>query len=215
MKIAIWSDIRCPFCYIGKRKFEHALAQFKHKDNVEVEWHSFELDPQAKTQPEKNAYDYLAEVKGQSKEWSMEMHQYIKDTAAENGLVFNFDELKIANSFNAHRLIQLAKSLGLADDAEERLFAAHFTDGKNIANLDTLIQIGIELGIEKAIVTQMLTIDSFSDEVRYDEKTAQSIGISGVPFFIINQKHTISGAQSADIFLKALNQGWLEGEPQR
>lgn len=215
MKIDIWSDIRCPFCYIGKRKFEQALAQFEHKDKVEVEWHSFELDPQAKTQPDKNAYEYLAEAKGQSMEWSVEMHQYVKDTAAENGLVFNFDELKIANSFNAHRLIQLAKSLGLGDEAEERLFAAHFTAGKNIADQDTLIQIGIDLGIEKAVVTQMLTTDSFTDEVRYDEKTAQSIGISGVPFFIINQKHTISGAQPAETFLKALNQSWQEGEPQR
>jgi len=215
MKIDIWSDIRCPFCYIGKRKLEQALAQFEYKDKVEVEWHSFELDPQAQTQPDKNAYEYLAEVKGQSLEWSMEMHQYVKDNAAANGLVFNFEQLKIANSFNAHRLIQLAKSMGLGDGAEERLFAAHFTAGRNIADQDTLIQIGTELGIDKAVVTQMLTSDSFTDEVRYDEKTAQSIGINGVPFFIINQKHSISGAQPAETFLKALNQGWQEAELQR
>ena len=130
MKIDIWSDVRCPFCYIGKRKFEKALSQFEHKDKVEVEWHSFELDPNAKTVPGKNAIEYLAEIKGQTKEWAVEMSNYVTQTAAEIGLDFNMEQQVVANSFNAHRLIQLAKSLGLGDQAEESLFAAHFTHGK-------------------------------------------------------------------------------------
>ncbi|WP_432713894.1 DsbA family oxidoreductase [Pedobacter sp.] len=210
MKIDIWSDIRCPFCYIGKRKFEAALALFEHKDQVEVEWHSFELDPQAKTQPGQNAYAYLAAAKGQSLEWSKEMHQYVSQSAAENGLSFNFDDMVIANSFDGHRLIQLAKSLGLAEQAEEALFKAHFVNAQNIADKDTLVQLGTAIGLDAQVVKEMLESDAFTDEVRYDEQVAQTIGITGVPFFIIKEKYTISGAQPAETFLNALNQGWQE-----
>jgi len=208
MKIDIWSDVRCPFCYIGKRKFEKALSQFEHKDNVEVEWHSFELDPQAETQPGLNFNEYLAKIKGQSIEWAREMNQYVTNAAAEIGLAFNFDQMVVANSFHAHRLIQLAKSLGLGDQAEESLFAAHFIEGKNIADRDTLALIGVGLGIDRDIVAQMLDSEAFTDEVRYDEKTAQDIGINGVPFFIIDQKYSVSGAQPPETFLNALNQSW-------
>jgi predicted DsbA family dithiol-disulfide isomerase len=215
MKIDIWSDIRCPFCYIGKKKFEKALSQFEHKDKVEVEWHSFELDPQAITIPGKNAIEYLAEIKGQSKEWAVEMTRYVADTAAESGLHFDFEQQVVANSFNGHRLIQLAKSLGLADQAEESLFAAHLSQGKNIDDRETLIQIGTSIGIDRESVSQMLGSDTFTDEVRYDENTAKSIGINGVPFFIFNQKYTISGAQPPETFLNALNKSWLEYETQQ
>jgi predicted DsbA family dithiol-disulfide isomerase len=208
MKIDIWSDVRCPFCYIGKRKFEKALSQFEYKDKVEVEWHSFELDPQAETQPGLNFNEYLAKIKGQSIEWALEMNQYVTNAAAEIGLAFNFDQMVVANSFQAHRLIQLAKSLGLGDAAEESLFAAHFIEGKNIADRDTLALIGVGLGIDRDIVTQMLDSEAFTDEVRYDEKTAQDIGINSVPFFIIDQKYSISGAQPPETFLNALNQSW-------
>jgi predicted DsbA family dithiol-disulfide isomerase len=215
MKIDIWSDVRCPFCYIGKRKFEHALSQFEYKDKVEVEWHSFELDPNAKTEPGKNAYEHLAEAKGQTKAWAMDMHQYVKDTAAEVGLDFNFDKLVIANSFDAHRLIQLAKTLNLGDEAEESLFSAHLIQGKNIADRNTLMEIAAEIGIAQEVVTTMLDSDAFADEVRYDEQAAQTIGIRGVPFFILNQKYTISGAQPADTFLNALKQSWQEHANQQ
>ncbi|TCC96895.1 DsbA family oxidoreductase [Pedobacter hiemivivus] len=204
MKVDIWSDVRCPFCYIGKRKFEMALAQFEHKDEVEVEWHSFELDPNTTTILDKNAYDYLAERYGKSREWSVETHKHVAQTAAEVGLTFNFEQSVIANSFDAHRLIQMAKQNGAGDLVEENLFKAHFTDGKNIADHEVLLQIGKDSGLNALEVEVMLKSDDFTDEVRYDEKTAQDLGITGVPFFIFDQKLAVSGAQPPETFLGAM-----------
>ncbi len=168
MKVDIWSDIRCPFCYIGKRKLEAGLEKFEHKDKVEIVWHSFELDPSLETQPEKNVYDYLAEMKGQSRQWSVQMHNQLTQTAKQSGLTFNFNKSVIANSFDAHRLIQLAKTKQLGDVAKERLLKAYFTDGKNIRDHDTLLELGLEVGLDKTSVQQMLASDAFTTEVRQD-----------------------------------------------
>lgn len=214
MKVDIWSDVRCPFCYIGKRKFEKALSQFEHKDDVEVEWHSFELDPNAETLLDKSPYDYLAERYGKSREWAVGTHEQVTQTAAEVGLTFNFDRSIIANSFDAHRLIQMAKVNGASDQVEENLFKAHFTDGKNIADHQVLIAIAKESGLDVLETEVMLKSADFTDEVRYDEKTAQDIGITGVPFFVIDHKFGISGAQSPDTFLDALIKAKNEGESQ-
>jgi len=211
MKVDIWSDVRCPFCYIGKRKFEMALDQFEHKDKVEIEWHSFELDPNAETLLDKSPYDYLAERYGKSREWAIGTHQQVAQTASEVGLTFNFDNAVMANSFDAHRLIQMAKVNGLSDKVEENLFKAHFTDGKNIADHQVLIDIAKDSGLNALETEVMLKSNDFTDEVRYDEKTAQNIGISGVPFFVINHKLGISGAQSPDTFLGALIKAEEEG----
>jgi predicted DsbA family dithiol-disulfide isomerase len=204
MKVDIWSDVRCPFCYIGKRKFEMALDQFEHKDKVEIEWHSFELDPNAETLLDMSPYDYLAERYGKSREWAIGTHRQVAQTAVEVGLTFNFDDAIMANSFDAHRLIQMAKVNGLSDKVEENLFKAHFTEGKNIADHQVLIDIAKQSGLDALKTEVMLRSNDFTDEVRYDEKTAQNIGISGVPFFVINHKLGISGAQSPDTFLSAL-----------
>lgn len=206
MKVDIWSDVRCPFCYIGKRKFEQALAQFPGKEVVEIEWHSFELDPNAETILDKSAYDYLAERYGRSREWAVETHKQVTQTAAAVGLTFNFDDSVIANSFDAHRLIQMAKQHRAGDLVEEKLFIAHFTDGKNIADHEVLVEIGESIGLNKLDVEAMLKSDDFTDEVRYDEKTAGDLGINAVPFFIFDQKLAVSGAQSPETFLEALNQ---------
>jgi predicted DsbA family dithiol-disulfide isomerase len=211
MKVDIWSDVRCPFCYIGKRKFEAALEQFEHKDQIEVEWHSYELDPNAETAPGISAYEYLADKYGRSKEWAIETHEQVKETAAAVGLDFNFDISVVSNSFDAHRLIQLAKSMGLGDEAEEQLFKAHFTDGVNISDHQSLIEIGTKIGLDKLSVQTTLSSTDFTDEVRYDENAAQTIGIKGVPFFIFNQKLAVSGAQSPETFLGALNQAFKKG----
>ncbi|TDQ06912.1 DsbA family oxidoreductase [Pedobacter metabolipauper] len=208
MKVDIWSDVRCPFCYIGKRKFEAALAQFEHKDKVEVEWHSFELDPNAETMPGVSPYDYLAKRYGKSREWAVETHQQVAQTAAAVGLKFNFDISVVANSFDAHRLIQLAKSNDLGDEVEEQLFVAYFTSGKDISNHQTLVEIGTGIGLNKLSIETMLSSDEFTDEVRYDEQMAQNIGIQGVPFFIFNQKLAVSGAQPPETFLGAMKQVW-------
>jgi predicted DsbA family dithiol-disulfide isomerase len=215
MKIDIWSDVRCPFCYIGKRKFEMALEKFEQKNDVQVEWKSFELDPNLSTNPKVNADDYLAEIKGISKAKVKEMHQYMKQIADEVGLDFNFEKAVVANSFNAHRLIQLAKSKGLGNEAEETLFKAHFTDGKNIDDQQTLLELAASIGLERDEAAKMLSSDTFSKEVKQDELQAETYGIRGVPFFVLNDKYAISGAQSPETFLEAMKQTWKEIEEEK
>lgn len=212
MKIDIWSDIRCPFCYIGKRRLEAALSGFPQKDKVEITWHSFELEPAMKTDTGTDVYTYLAERKGQSRDWSVQMHEHVTQTAKDAGLDYRFDKAIMANSFNAHRLIQLAKTQGLGDAAEEVLFRAYFTEGKNIDDMDTLGAIGTGIGLEESKIKEMLSSDAYTKEVRADEAIAHEIGINGVPFFVLNNKYGVSGAQPSEVFLSALLQAWADYE---
>jgi len=212
MRVDIWSDVRCPFCYIGKRKFEKGLEQFAQKEQVEVVWHSFELDSNAETRKDVNVYDYLAERKGQSVEWSVQMHKQVADMAKEVGLEYNFDNAVVANSFNAHRLIALAKKSGLGDVAEEKMFKAYFTDGKNIDDDDTLVEIGKQIGIKETEVKALLESEAYAQDVRDDELRAHEIGVNGVPFFVVNNKYCLSGAQEPDTFKQVLEHAWREYE---
>ncbi len=215
MKVDIWSDIRCPFCYIGKRKFEIALEEFAHSNEVEVIWHSFQLDPALKTHPGLNVLDYLARIKGVSREESAEMHEHVRQMAEDVGLTFNFDKVVVANSFNGHRLIQLAKTSGVAGSVEEKLFKAHFTDGANIDDALTLLDIGVAAGLPDGDVKKLLTSNDYAREVEEDEMMARSIGIRGVPFFIFDSRFAVSGAQSRDKFLHTLQKAWQESENKR
>ena len=215
MKVDIWSDVRCPFCYIGKRKFEMALEKFPHKDDVKVEWHSFQLDPNLKTTTEVNAIDHISEIKGISHEQAVQMHRNVTSVAKEVGLDFDFDKAIVANSFNAHRLIQLAKTHGLGNEIEEQLFKAHFIEGKNIDDNEVLIQTGISAGLNEKEVREVLSSDAFAKEVKQDERQAQSIGVRGVPFFVLNDKYAVSGAQSPETFLEVLEQTWEEFEKEK
>ncbi len=212
MKVDIWSDVMCPFCYIGKRHFEKALAGFAHKEEIEVNWHSFQLDPEMQYMPGKDIYSYLAERKGQSIEWSKQAHAHVTQMAADAGLEYNFDKVVINNSYDAHRFLQLAKQHGLGDAAEEALFKAYFTDGRNIGDHDTLIQLGINIGLGATEVGEMLNSNAFEAAVDEDIYTAQQLGIRGVPFFVINNKYGVSGAQPSDTFAQALNHAWAEYE---
>ena len=214
MKIDIWSDIMCPFCYIGKRKLEGALAEFEHKDNVTIEWHSFQLDPTIEYTPGINIHDYLATRKGQTREWSVKVHDQMTNTAKQEGLTYNFDKAIIANSFDAHRLIQLAKTHGLGAAAEEALFKAYFTDGKNMSDPDTLVLLGEEIGLNGPEVAAMLSGNAFAKEVQKDIDQAELYGISGVPFFVLDNKYGISGAQPKEVFKSALQQAWAEHMPE-
>ncbi|OJU72558.1 MAG: disulfide bond formation protein DsbA, partial [Acinetobacter sp. 39-4] len=216
MKVDIWSDIRCPFCYIGKRKFERALEQFPHKDKVEVVWHSFELDPNTKTDPSLNYLEYLAHKKGITVSEAQQMTQHIVDAAKEVDLHFDNTKIVIANSFNAHRLIHLATTKGLANEAKEQLLKAFFIDGRNIDDDQTLTEVGSLIGLESDEIEKMLSSNDFEEAVRQDELQAQKLGISGVPFFVFNNKYAVSGAQSPATFLHALEQSWSEsGEADR
>jgi predicted DsbA family dithiol-disulfide isomerase len=214
MKINIWSDVRCPFCYIGKRKFEKALEKFSHKDEVKVVWKSFQLDPKLQTQPNKNAYEHFAEHKGMSLKYAEQMHNRAAQIAKEVGLTFNFDKAVVANSFNAHRLIQFAKTKGLSNEAEEQLFKAYFTEGKNIDDIPTLIKTGVSIGLDEKELKEVFASDAFAKEVQHDELTALKIGVTGVPFFVFNDKYAVSGAQPVDTFLRTLEISWKEFEKE-
>ena len=210
MNIDIWSDIMCPFCYIGKRKLEAALDEFEHKDEVKIQWHSFQLDPTVQSQTGTDLYSYLAERKGQTREWSVGVHGQLTNTAAENGLEYHFEKAIVANSFDAHRLIQLAKKHDLDSAAEEQLFKSYFTDGKDISNHNTLMQVGIDIGLRAVEIGEMLNSDAYAAEVNEDIAMAQQLGIRGVPFFAVNNQYAISGAQPKEVFMQTLEHAWNE-----
>jgi len=213
MKVEIWSDVMCPFCYIGKRKFEDALSRFPQKDEIEVVWKSFQLNPDMVTDPKKNITQYLSESKGWSLEQTQQIQQNVVNMAKEVGLHYNFDKAVVANSFDAHRFIQLAKTKGKGDAAEEQLFKAYFIDGKNTDDQETLISLGVEIGLDATEIKQVLDGDAFTAEVKTDIYEAQQIGVSGVPYFVFDDKYAVSGAQPTETFLGALTQSFSEHKP--
>lgn len=210
MKVEIWSDVMCPFCYIGKRRFESALQQTSFKDNIEIEWKSFQLDPSIQIEPGKHVNQYLAERKGIPVEQAQALNKRVTEMAAAEGLQYDFDKAVVANSFDAHRFSHLAAKEGKGDAAEERLFKAYFTEGKNIADRNTLVQLGTDIGLDGAAVKQALETDAYAQEVLHDIGEAQQIGVQGVPFFVLDRKYAVSGAQSAEIFVQALERAYTE-----
>jgi len=210
MKVEIWSDIMCPFCYIGKRRFEQALENFEYTDRIEIDWRSFQLNPDMETDPEANINEYLAESKGWSVEQAAQMNKRVTDMASDVGLQYHMDQAVVANSFDAHRLIQFAKSQDKGDKAEESLFRAYFTEGKNIDNPEILTSIAEEIGLNPDDVQAVLESDQFANAVTHDIQVAGSMNIRGVPFFLFDRKYGVSGAQDTEYFLKALKQSWNE-----
>lgn len=210
MEIKIWSDVRCPFCYIGKKKFEDALEQFPQKDQVKIIWKSFQLDPNLKTDEKTSTIEYFVKSKGVSPEQAKQMLSGAAQMGADEGLTLDFENSVLANSFNAHRLIQMAKTKGLDNEIEEALFKAHFEEAKNIDDKSALITTGTSIGLEPLEIEKMLDSDDFSYEVKQDEMEARNIGVSGVPFFVLNDKYGISGAQSSEAFLQNLEKAWEE-----
>ncbi len=208
MDIEIWSDFICPFCYIGKRKFEIALEKFPHREHVNVTWRSFELSPGVTPEPGQNVYDYLAGRKGQSREWAVQAHAHVTQLAKAVGLEYNFDKAVVANTFDAHRLSHLAAQHGVQDKMEERLFRAYFTEGKNIGDHETLVKLGTEAGLDPAEIHTLLNGETFAEAVRKDEEEAQQLGARGVPFFVMARKYGVSGAQDPDVFLETLGKAW-------
>lgn len=210
MKVEIWSDVMCPFCYIGKRRFEGALQQFANKDKVEVEWKSFQLQPGLKTEAGKSTVQHLAESKGWTLDYARQMTNNVTAMAAEVGLQYDFDKAVVANSFDAHRLSHLAKKHGVQDALEEALFKAYFTLGQNTADHEVLTQLGVSVGLNEAEVRQLLAGNDYTGEVKRDIYEAQQVGVRGVPFFVIDGKYAVSGAQPGETFLRALNSGWQD-----
>lgn len=212
MKVEIWSDIMCPFCYIGKRNFETALSQFANKEFVEVEWKSFQLDP---TMPEVPKYQedmfmFVADRKGFSYDQSKKMHQDLIQYARSVGLEYNFDKALVTNSLKGHRLIQFAKTKGLGESAEERLFYAYFTEGKNLNEPNTLAALGKEIGLTESDVMKALSNAVYAQKVDSDSKEAQNLGARGVPFFVVNRRYGIAGAQQPNEILITLEKAFAE-----
>jgi predicted DsbA family dithiol-disulfide isomerase len=208
MKVEIWSDVVCPWCYIGKRRFETALGRFDHRGEVEVEYRSFELNPNAQPQEQGNLEEALARKYGFSREQARAMNARVEDAAAGEGLQYRLDIAKRGNTFDAHRLIHLAAAEGLQAAMKERLMAAYFMDGLPIGDRDTLIDLAREVGIDPDHARATLDSEEFADDVRADEREATELGIAGVPFFVINRRYGVSGAQPPELMLKALNVGW-------
>jgi protein disulfide-isomerase len=216
MKVEIWSDMVCPFCYIGKRRYEAALSKFAHANEIEVVWHSFQLNPSLEVNKNnrESVYQYLAKAKGVSYEQSVKMHEGVMKMASEVGLDYRFDEAVVTNSQNAHRVMQMAQQKGLGDEAEELLFKAYFTEGKDLNDATILVLIGEEIGLDAKAVATMLAGNDYNKEVTEDMQEANKLGINGVPFFVFDRKYAVSGAQPVDTFLQTLqaaHAAWLKG----
>lgn len=210
MKIEIWSDVMCPFCYIGKRNFETALVDFPDKDKIEVEWKSFQLDPTVPEVATESQEDYLVKRKGMSREHVQGMLANVTEMARQAGLEYHLDKSVMVNSQKAHQLIQFAKTKGLGDEMEEVLFRAFFTDGKNVADLETLKELGKEAGLNEKELESAFTDDQFKYKMNQDIQEARSIGVTGVPFFVFDRKYGVSGAQPSEAFLDTLSKSFTE-----
>ena len=210
MKVDIWSDTRCPFCFIGKRNFEKALQEFSQNDKIEVNWHSFQLDPNMKTDLTKNHYEYLSDVQGFPMPQIMQMHENLIQSGKNAGIDFNFDDVKVSNSFKSQMLVQLAKEKGKATEMEELLFEAYFKSGKDIDDVEVLSEIGNKIGFSNEEIQNAVNFEQLSDLVNNDISEASNLGIRGVPFFVFNQKYAISGAQPTHLFSEVLEKSWSE-----
>ena len=208
MKVDIWSDIACPFCYIGKRNFEKALEQFPHRDQVQVTMRSFELDPNASKNQNMSMDQMLAKKYNMTLEKAHSLNVSVTEKAAHAGIRFDLEAAILTNHFDGHRLLHLAKHHGVQAVMQEKLFAAYFSEGKDVSNHHELIQLATEAGLPAAEVKAVLESDKYAAEVREDESIASEWGISGVPAFVLAEKYLISGAQPVETFIEALEAAW-------
>ncbi len=213
MHVEIWSDIACPWCHIGKRRFEAALARFEHADDVTVTWRSFELDPEAPLERPGDRAIHLAAKYGSSLEQARAMQQQMTDVAAAEGLDFRFEIAREGSTFDAHRLLHFAAAHGRQDELEERLMRAYLSEGELMSDHATLERLAADVGLDAAVARQVLAGDAHAADVRADEQEAISLGISAVPFFVIDRSIGTAGAQSPDALLELLRRGW-EARPK-
>lgn len=210
MKIEIWSDVMCPFCYIGKNNFEEALNKLPFKDEVKVEWKSFQLDPSLDPKQTQNTIEYFREKKGFPEAQATQMISQVAQMGKGAGIDFNFEKALITNTFSAHKLLHLAKKYNKSNEMEEALFIAHFIDGKNVGDTEVLVSLAESLDLDKEEARQAVTTDQWDNEVNQDILEARNNGVSGVPFFVLNGKYAVSGAQPVEAFEEALQQTYKE-----
>lgn len=213
MKVEIWSDIACPFCYIGKRRFEAALNRFPGKSDVEIVYRSFELDPSAPPDVDFDVHDMLSQKYGMPREQAVANNRNLSTQAKEIGLDMNFDNIVLTNTFDAHRLSHLAAKHGKMGETIDRLYQAYFTNGEHVGDRDTLLKIAEEIGLDRQETAEALSGGDYADNVRADEQEAAALSIRGVPYFVINRKYAVSGAQPTELFLQALEKTWEEERP--
>ncbi len=216
MKIEIWSDIACPWCAIGKRRFERALEAFEHRDTVDVTWRSFELDPHAPRRREQSQPAHLAAKYGVPLAQAQAMNARMSGEAAKEGLRFDLDHAQVGNTFDAHRLLHLALAEGgprLQRALKETLLAAYFTRGESMGDHAVLAKVAADVGLDQARVAEVLDSDAYAGEVAADVRQAQTFGATGVPFFVIDRRYGISGAQPVEVFAQALRQAWADAHP--
>ena len=213
MKVEIWSDVACPWCYLGKRRFEKALANFEHQADVELRWRSFELDPDAPNVREGDPVQRLADKYGMSRAEAVAANDRLTGFATAEGLEYHLDKVRSGNTFDAHRLLHLAAEKGVQDDVKERFLRAYFTESEPVGDHATLARVAVEAGLAADDVNDVLASDRYADEVRADEAQATAYGITGVPFFVIDAKYGVSGAQSSDVLLQAMRQAWTAANP--
>jgi predicted DsbA family dithiol-disulfide isomerase len=213
MNVEIWSDIACPWCYVGKRRFEAALAGFDHRDEVEVTWRSFELDPTAPREREGDRVEHLARKYGTTREQAEAMHEQMTGVAAGEGLDFRFDIARGGNTFDAHRMVHLGAAHGLQDAMKERLFRAYLSEGQVMADPSVLERLAVEVGLPEDDVRDVLATDRYAAEVREDEQLASSLGITAVPFFVVDRTIAASGAQPPELLRELLGRAWHQRAP--
>jgi predicted DsbA family dithiol-disulfide isomerase len=214
VRVEVWSDIACPWCYVGKRRFEAALAGFEHADDVQVTWRSFELDPSAPPAWDVDGATHLAQKYGSSREQALEMMRRMTETAAGEGLAFDFERQRGGSTFDAHRLVQLAADHGVQDAMKERLLKAYLEEGELMSDHATLRRLAAAVGLPGDEVADLLAGDRYAREVRDDERTASQLGIGAVPFFVVDRTIGASGAQPPEVLRSLLEQGWAAAHPQ-
>lgn len=208
MEVEIWSDVACPWCFVGKRRFERALSQFEHADEVRVLWRSFELDPQAPPEVPGASTEMLAKKYGMPVERAQEMNTQLTELAAAEGLDYHLAEQRLGSTFDAHRLIHLAAEHGLQDQMKERLLRARLEEALLVSDPEVLVACALDVGLEEPEVREMLAADTYREAVRDDEESARALGIQGVPMFVVDRRLGASGAQPPELLLQLLRQGW-------
>lgn len=215
MPVDVWSDVVCPWCCIGRAHLRQALEQFEHADEVTVTWRSYELDPHAPAIPEDSLTDQLARKYGVGPVEVESMFDDVRERGAAAGVDLRFDIAKSGNTFDAHRLLHLARTTGLEEALTDRFFRAYFSEGEAIGDPAVLARLATEIGISPDAVREVLDTDAFAADVRAEEATAQRLGVTGVPFFVIDQRYGVAGAQPVGNLLAALRQAWADRDAQR
>jgi predicted DsbA family dithiol-disulfide isomerase len=213
MKVEIWSDVVCPWCYVGKRRFETALAQFDHRADVDVQWRSFELDPDAPAVHEGDPVQRLVDKYGMTRAQAVAAEARLTDLAAADGLEFHLDTARGGNTFDAHRLLHLAAEKGIQDAVKERFMRGYFTESEPVGDHEALTRLAVDAGLDETDVKTVLTSDQYAADVVADEQQAAAYGISGVPFFVVDGRYGVSGAQSPEVLLQTLRTAYAEANP--